>query len=257
MGIEGVAYGTVIAQYLGLIMAALLWWLYYKKLNKYYHFNSIFNVQKMINFFKVNTDIFLRSFCMVMAFSSFIIFSTRFSDTILAVNTLLNQLFLLFSYFMDGFAYAGEALAGKYIGAKDEKMLRKAVRNIFYWGYGLTALFTVLYLFFGDALLSILTNSETILTTAENYLYWVLLVPICGFAAFLWDGIYIGATASKAMRNIVFVATAAYYITFYALHYGLKLQNDALWAALIVFLLVRGIGMYVCAKNAIYLPLKK
>lgn len=252
MGITGVAYGTVFAQYLGLSTAILLWAIYYRKLLKFFSVQNIFDLPKIINFFKVNGDIFLRSFCMVMVFCSFTAYSSKYGDTILAVNTLLNQLFLLFSYIMDGFAYAAEALTGRYIGAKDQRSLQKMIRTLFKWGWILTALFTVLYIFFDDQLLSILTDSKTVLSAAKEYLYWIILIPICGFGAFLWDGIYIGATASKAMRNIVFIGTIGYFGTYYLLIYCFSLGNHALWASLIVFLLIRGLGMRFSATRTIF-----
>lgn len=250
MDFKGIAMGTVVAEYIGLILAILFWIYYYGKLKKYIVWKEIFVKSKLLQFFKVNGNIFLRTFCLVIVFTSFTTFSTKSGDTILAVNTLLLQLFTLFSYIMDGFAYAAESLTGKFIGAKNNNGLKQSIKYIFRWGWGLTALFTVLYFFWGDQLLALLTNSKEVLTAAKQFYVWVLLVPICGFGAFLWDGIYIGATASRAMRDAIFIATFGYFAIYYLLEPFYA--NNALWIALLLFLLVRGLGMKYFAKKVIY-----
>lgn len=247
---KGIALGTVVAEYIGLTLAILFWIFYYGKLKKYVVWKEIFIKEKLLQFFKVNGNIFLRTFCLVIVFTSFTTFSTKSGDTILAVNTLLLQLFTLFSYIMDGFAYAAESLTGKFIGAKNNNGLKLSIKYIFRWGWGLTALFTVLYFFWGDQLLALLTNSKEVLTAAKQFYVWVLLVPICGFGAFLWDGIYIGATASRAMRDAIFIATFGYFAIYYLLEPFYS--NNALWIALLLFLLVRGLGMKYFSKKVIY-----
>ena len=192
----------------------------------------------MKRFFKVNGDIFLRTLCLVAVFTFIPAISASMGDKILAANTLLMQLFTLFSYIMDGFAYAGESLVGRYTGAKDEPMLRKSVRYLLRWGMIITLLFTVIYYFWGEYILAILTNDRPVIDTAMEYMTWTVLVPITGFSAFLFDGIYIGATASKSMRNIMFVATAAFFIGYYAL--APRMGNDGLWIAFLIFLTLRG-----------------
>ena len=120
-------------------------------------------------------------------------------EIILAVNTLLMQLFTLFSYVMDGFAYAGEALSGRYIGARNRKAFTDTVRHLFIWGAGLTVLFTLVYASGGNAFLALLTDDRNVITAADTYFYWALAIPAAGIAAFIWDGIFIGATATRGM----------------------------------------------------------
>jgi MATE family multidrug resistance protein len=249
MGITGVALGTVLAQYSGLLMAVILWFKQYGHFRSRIDIRGSLHIDEMKRFFKVNGDIFLRTLCLVAVFTFIPAVSASMGDKILAANTLLMQLFTLFSYIMDGFAYAGEALVGRYIGAKDEEMLRKSVQYLLRWGMIITLLFTVLYYFWGENLLGILTNDQSVISTAMEYMVWTLLVPITGFSAFLFDGIYIGATASKAMRNIMFVATAAFFLAYYLLEP--KLYNNGLWIAFLIFLTLRGGLMWLWNKKVI------
>ena len=126
-------------------------------------------------------------------------------DQILAVDALLLQFFTLFSYIMDGFAYAGESLVGRHIGARQLRHLKLAVRLLIAWGLALTVLFTGLYAAFGNQFLHIFTDKQDVIAATGEYMGWVLAIPICGFAAFLFDGIFIGATATRTMRNAMFV----------------------------------------------------
>ena len=121
------------------------------------------------------------------------------------------QLFTLFSYVMDGFAYAGEALAGRYIGAKNQTGLRSTVHHLFYWGLGLSFLFTLLYSVGGKSFLGLLTNDISVIAASDSYFYWALIIPLAGFSAFLWDGIFIGATATRQMLYSMLVASASFF----------------------------------------------
>ena len=238
MDIQGVALGTVLAQYSGFIMAVVFWFRKYGYLRTRINLRESLHLPEMKQFFKVNGDIFLRTLCLVAVFTFIPAISAHMGDSILAANTLLMQLFTIFSYIMDGFAYAGESLVGRYIGAKDQKNLRLSVKLLLRWGMIITLIFTVLYFFFGEYILMVLTNKRAVIDEAMKYITWTLLVPITGFSAFLFDGIYIGATASKSMRNIMFVATAVFFIAYYAL--APMLGNDGLWIAFLFFLTLRG-----------------
>ena len=160
-------------------------------------------------------------------------------EVVLAVNTLLMQLFTLFSYIMDGFAYAGEALAGRYIGARNRTGLHRTVCQLFYWGFGLSLAFTVLYSVAGKDFLGLLTDDISVINAADSYFYWALAIPFAGFSAFLWDGIFIGATATRQMLYSMLVASASFFGVYYAFHSFLG--NHALWLAFLVYLSLRGI----------------
>lgn len=253
-GIAGVAWGTVIAQYCGLAIAITLWFLKYGELRHDIHIRESLKLSEMVRFFKINGDIFLRTLCLIAVFTFIPYISAEMGDEVLAANTLLMQLFTLLSYIMDGFAYAGESLVGRYIGAKDSESLQKCIRRLLHWGLGLALVFTVLYATCGRGLLGILTSDQAVIDKAMEYILWTVLVPFTGFAAFIYDGIYIGATASKAMRNVMFVATGVFFAAYYALRHSLG--NDGLWIAFLLFLTFRGLLMFILEKKAITLKLE-
>lgn len=250
MQIEGVAWGTLLAQWCGLIAAIVYWLIYYKKLSHYINLKAALHLNELKYFFRVNGDIFLRSLCLVIVFTFIPIAGANMGDDILAINTLLLQYFTIFSYMMDGFAYAGESLAGKYIGAKDIASCKLAVKNIFSWGTALTIAFTLIYILWGEDLLILFTDKKDIIASAHPYYYWICLVPIAGFSAFLWDGILIGATAGKIMRNCIFIATACFFACYYALFPSM--HNHALWLALLIFLILRGVLQHYATRKYIY-----
>lgn len=239
MKVEGVALGTLVAQYDGLGMACLLWLAYYRPLRKYLRQKALFDRTEMKRFFQVNRDIFFRTLCLIAVTVFFTSTGAAYGDVVLAVNALLMQLFTLFSYFMDGFAYAGEALTGKYIGAKDNQSLRLTIRHLFKWGIALSLLFTLLYGAGGKSFLGLLTNDTSVISASEEYIYWVLAIPLAGFSAFLLDGICIGATATHLMLRSMLVASASFFLLYYGLHD--TLGNHALWMAFIVYLALRGV----------------
>ncbi len=242
MKIEGIALGTLVAEYAGLLIALALWLRYYSRLWHKLNIKQSLRLIELKKFFSLNGYIFLRTLCLVCVTSFFTSSGANRSDVILAVNTLLMQLFTLYSYFMDGFAYAAEALVGRYIGAKDEKQLRKSVSYTFRWGWMLAATFTLFYIIGGESFLSLLTNNLEVLQAAEPYSYWAMAVPLLGFAAFLWDGIFIGATAGKEMSIAMFIATTSFFLIYFALdpYFG----NHALWIAFLCYLSLRGITQY-------------
>lgn len=252
MKVEGVALGTVIAQWGGFLTALFMLKKYYTgRLKKYFiSTKAIWNRKAILSFFNVNKDIFLRTLCLIAVHFFFISAGAKQGDTELAVNTLLMQLFTLYSYFMDGFAFAGEALAGKAIGAKNRIIYDDVVRHLFIWGGAMAALFTLLYLFFGSWFMGILTNDANVISTLNIYLPWTLLFPICGIAAFIWDGIYIGATATRHMLLSMAVGMLIFFILYFTLIP--TLHNHGLWIAFIGYLATRGIMQTITRKRIIH-----
>ncbi len=240
MGIEGVALGTVVAQWSGVAMAVVIVGQYYGRFfgREILRQSGVLSWGVMRRFFRVNGDIFLRTVCLVAVFTYFTAASTRMGDTLLAVNTLMLQLFTLFSYMIDGFAYAGEALAGRYWGAGNRQLLRRAVRGLLGWGAVLAGLFTLLYAVAGSEILGLFTDSSVILEAARGYAGWAVLVPVCSFLAFLLDGILVGITATALMRNAMFAATALFFGFYFSVGQGWG--NAGLWGAFLIFLFVRG-----------------
>ena len=249
MKIEGVALGTLIAQYAGLFMALLLWLRYYGRLKIPFHWREILGWTAMHRFFQVNSDIFFRTLCLVAVTTFFTSIGARQGDVVLAVNTLLMQLFTLFSYIMDGFAYAGEAITGRYVGAQNRNGLQRMIQLLFRWGWGLSLSFTILYMIGGQGFLGLLTNDTTVIEAAGTYYYWVLAIPLAGFAAFLWDGILIGATATRLMLYSMLVASGTFFVVYY-LFYGI-MGNHALWMAFLIYLSLRGIMQWMLWCHAV------
>ena len=243
MKIEGVALGTLIAQYAGLFMASLLWLRYYGRLKIAFRWREIIGKTAMKRFFQVNSDIFFRTLCLVAVTTFFTSTGARQGDVVVAVNTLLMQLFTLFSYIMDGFAYAGEAMTGRYVGARNNTGLQRMIRLLFRWGWGLSLSFTILYMIGGQDFLGLLTNDTIVINAAGSYYYWVLAIPLAGFAAFLWDGILIGATATRLMLYSMLVASGLFFVVYY-LFYGV-MGNHALWMAFLIYLSLRGIMQWI------------
>lgn len=239
MKVEGVATGTLIAQYAGFFMAIVLYMRRYKMSGRQIVWKDVIQRQAMGRFFRVNRDIFLRTLCLVAVTMFFTSTGAAQGEIVLAVNTLLMQLFTLFSYVMDGFAYAGEALAGRYIGAQDRERLYSTVHHLFGWGCGLACMFTMLYWVGGKDFLGLLTDDSSVINTSESYFYWALAIPVAGFSAFLWDGIFIGATATRQMLYSMLVASGSFFTVYYALHH--LWGNHALWLAFLIYLSLRGI----------------
>lgn len=251
MKVEGVALGTVIAQWGGFVTALVLLKRYYLCHLKRYTVSmlEVWNAKELWAFFNVNRDIFLRTLCLIAVHFFFISAGAKQGDTELAANTLLMQLFTLYSYFMDGFAFAGEALAGKAIGAGNRQTYNEVVRHLFYWGGAMAVVFTVAYFVLGPWFMSILTSNKDVIATISIYQPWTLLFPICGMAAFIWDGIYIGATATRQMLLSMAVGMMVFFILYYI--FIPIYNNHGLWIAFIGYLATRGIMQTITRKQII------
>ena len=152
---------------------------------------------------------------MIAVYIGFTIISARFGDMMLAVSTIMMKLLMVFSYFTDGFAYAGEALTGRFIGEKSRDGILSTVRQTFVWSLGVTVLFFLVYGVGGVPLLRLMTSDASVVEAGRTYLPWLLLMPVIGCPAFTWDGIFMGATASKDLRN----STAWCVVGFFAVWY--------------------------------------
>lgn len=249
MKVEGVALGTLIAQYAGVIMAYLLCISHYHPFRQQVQRMQLFERNAMKRFFLVNRDIFLRTLCLVAVTVFFTSTGATYGDVVLAVNTLLMQLFTLFSYIMDGFAYAGEALSGKYTGSNDKIRLHQTVRNLFGWGSTMALLFTLTYLWGGQNFLQLLTNNTEVIAASGTYLLWTVAIPFCGFSAFILDGICIGTTSTRIMLKSMATASALFFGVYF-LCSG-SWGNHALWMAFLVYLAVRGLMQGYLLRNKI------
>jgi MATE family multidrug resistance protein len=235
LGIAGVAAGSLIAQWVG--FAAGFLFLSRYKLTKI-SLKAMLRWQELRRFFSINLDVMLRTACMIAVTLWFTRAGSLQGPLILAVNTLLMQLFLLFSYMMDGFAFAAEALVGRYVGASDRNNVTLCIKMVFRWGIACAMLFTLLYLVGGEQFLALLSNVPAVISASKSYYLWAAVIPFAGFAAFVWDGVFIGATMTRGLLLTMFGAMLTFFITYFVLKPWLG--NHALWLAFNLYLIMRG-----------------
>lgn len=248
---DGVALGTVMAQYSGLLVALILFIKTYRKYLKYLSISSLFDLTKLKTFFRVNTDIFIRTLTLVFVFSFFTAESATYGDEILAANTILLQLWVILAYSVDGFAFAAESLVGKFIGAKDKQMLTLSIKYIFAWGVGFGSLLTLVYSFWGKEIILIYTSNSEVINIAVSFLIWAVISQTINSVSFIWDGIYIGATATSSMRDAMLVSG---FLIFFPVYFLLESSfgNDALWLSLVLFMIARAIFLTILSKKHIF-----
>lgn len=255
MKIEGVAAGTLVAQWSGLLLGLVLMGRRLKTLPAGSAGADAGDVLSWRKFFRVNRDIFLRTLCLVSVNLCFTSAGARQGDMVLAVNTLLLTFYTLLSYVMDGFAFAGEALAGKAYGAGDRAQLRLLVRRLLrHWGGLMGVLFMLTYIFLGRPFLGVLTDNGEVIAAAGDYLFWVWLIPVAGIAAFIYDGVFIGMTATRGMLLSAATSTAAFFLVLLLGQWGHRLchevpVNHVLWFAFMVYLAMRGAMQQVYLKR--------
>lgn len=251
LGFAGIAWGTVIAQYSGLILSVVLFAMYYGKLFHYFNLKESLHVEDMKAFFKMNGNLFIRSLCFMLIYSGFTALAAKYGDIELAVSSIMMKLLMLFSYFIDGFAYAGEALTGKYIGAKERPSLVKAVKLLFVWSAIIGVFSTLAYAFAGEWMVKLMTTDPQVIQGTQPYLFWLVLMPVISCAAFMWDGIYIGATASIPIRNSMIWACVAFYLVYFIFR-GAEQSIQVLWYAYFAHLVARTIYLSALAKKYVF-----
>ena len=230
MGALGVALGTVVAQLTGLCLAIVL------LLSKYRHvwhglslWQLAKDMQGMRSLITLNANLFVRSLCFMIVYVGFTALSSKYGDTDLAVCSILMKLFMLVSYFVDGFAYAGEALVGKYIGeAKSHASspyrlspLASIVRLLFLWSLGVGAVFTVLFALSYMPMYRMMTSDSEVLARLTDFVGWLIAMPIVSTLAFMWDGVFTGATAGKHIRNAMIWAAVGFVVGYVASYHFL------------------------------------
>lgn len=243
LGITGVAWGTFIAQYSGLVLAVLIMVFKYGIV----HIGLRETIEAMQEpetkrMMALNGDLFIRSLCFMVVYVGFTSIASKYGDTELAVSSILMKLFMLFSYFVDGFAYAGEALVGKAFGEAKEVSgerleVRGVVRKLFNWSIGVGLIFTVIYAIWGRESIELMTNDAEVLNASLSYIGWLIAMPIVSTLAFMWDGIYVGATAGKEIRNAMIWAAVAFVVAYAGCFTWLGIQ--ALYIAYFAHLIAR------------------
>ena len=252
MGIVGVAYASVVAQWSGVLLASVLLIINFRHTLTNVKRQDVFDKNAIRRFFAVNSDIIIRTFCIVVVYTFFTAISSRMDEQILAINTLLMQLFTLFSYMSDGFAYAAESLTGRFTGARDAVSLRKCVKLCMAWTVGIALLFVVVYLGWWRDILGIFVdkaqaNAQLLIESAGAYIGWIIAIPVACSVPFLLDGVMVGATQTRIMRNAMLLATIAFFVLFYGLHP--IIGNNALWLAFTAYMVLRGVLQYTMTRR--------
>ena len=239
-GVEGVAYATLIAEWSGLFFGL---WLARKGFKNGYwkNWSQIFDRARLTKMAKVNSDILIRSVLLEIAFVSFLFLGSSFDDATLAANQVLIQFLNITAYAMDGFAFAAEALVGKALGAKNRLIFRRSAVMTSQWGFGSVVVMALAFYVFGNTIINVMTTAEDVRAVSYEYLPWMVLAPLVGAAAWMLDGIFIGATRTADMRNMMFISFCVYLIALALLlpKYG----NHGLWASLIIFSIARGVTL--------------
>lgn len=237
LGPIGVAYGTLVAQYSGLVLAVMILWLKYHLQSTRAELRAALRWDRMRRLMQLNGNLFIRSLCFMVVYVGFTSLASKYGDTELAVSAILMKLFMLFSYFVDGFAFAGEALVGRYIGERAPQMTRRAVRLLFNWSLGVGLIFTAVYALWGDDCIRLITTDMMVIDGARPYMVWLIAMPIVSTLAFMWDGVYVGATAGIQIRNSMIWAAVAFVGAYLACYRWIGVQ--AIYVAYFAHLLAR------------------
>ncbi len=238
MGIAGIAWGTVVAQWSTLALAAIIYLVRYKRLMPKIEWHRVIEREPVMRLMTVNRDIFLRTFCLIIVFTSFTAYSARYGDIALAANSLMMQIFTFFSYLIDGLAFAGESITGRLVGAKDAERLKRSIDSLTIAGFATAIVFTIAFAIGWHGIFSLFGTSEAALQYAGEHIGWGIAVPIVCFYAFVADGIMVGATRSKAMRDTMAAATVMFFIVYLGLRNFMGV--NALWLAFLTYMAARG-----------------
>lgn len=256
MTVDGVAWGTVIAQYAGLALALMLFFSRYGRRHLHLGRDALLAVESLKRFFSVSRDIFIRTVTLLFTYAFFTIQSAALGDEILAINTILLQLWYIMAYGVDGFAYAAESLTGKYTGARNLPKLKQATRLLIAWGMGLGATFSLLYALVDVHLLRIFTDNPELIALGLMYFGWTVAAPLINSFCFLLDGIFIGATATGPMRNSMLISTLFVFLPVFYISID-HLGNHALWLAMLSYMFARGFTLLWHLPRKIFAPLQK
>ena len=241
MGVEGVAIGTVAAQYIAVTAGAVLALRELSGRTGQWSWVTVAVREKIRRMVAVNTDIMLRTLCLIFSFAWFTAQGAKSGDTVLAANAVLFNMFFLVGYMLDGYATAAESLVGQAAGARSLDRFRNTVRIATLWAVICTGVMAAGIWVCGGWGIDLLTVNEDVRATAREYLIWAALAPVMGIACFLYDGIFIGATRTADMRNMMFISTAIYLAAWYWL--AGAFGNHGLWASLMVFFAARGLTL--------------
>tara|TARA_Y100001934_G_scaffold37998_1_gene44242 strand:+ start:2288 stop:3589 length:1302 start_codon:yes stop_codon:yes gene_type:complete len=236
-GVQGVAIATVIAEVSALILGLLICYDRFKD-KSWPTLRIVFSIARLKNMLSTNLDILLRSIILEVIFVSFLLYGGKFGDVKLAANQVLLQFLHIAAHGLDGFALAAETLVGQAFGKKDRSILRKSIIVSSKLAFLLSCIMAISFLLFGSSLIDLMTTAENVRLEAKSYIIFITLVPILGVSAYMLDGIFIGATKTKDMRNMMFITLIFYVIALLLL--VPYFQNTGLWSALLISFIVRG-----------------
>jgi len=239
-GLEGVAWGTVFGEAIGFAIGIAVLTTRFGRRGPMRP-GAMRDLAKLKAMLTLNRDIMIRSFALLAAFALLARQGAQLGTVTLAANAVLMNFFLASSYFLDGFATAAEQLAGRAVGARYRPAFDRAVRLTAIWGFALSGLLSLVVLSFGDHLIALVTTAPEVRDLASTYLPWAALTSVTAVLAFLMDGVFIGATWSRDMRNMMLLSLALYVAALFA--FAPFLGNHGLWAALHVFLAMRGLSL--------------
>ena len=263
MGAMGVAYGTVVAQLTGLLLALILCLVKYRTIvQEVWKILSdkairLLGDQEMKRFMSLNGNLFIRSLCFMVVYVGFTSLASKYGDVELAVSTIMMKLFMLFSYFVDGFAYAGEALVGKEFGYRKSDIgnrvssISRVVRLLFAWSLGVGVLFTIIFAVWSGDFYRAMTSDTTVLSRLADYTGWLIAMPIVSTLAFMWDGVYAGATAGKQIRNAMIYAASGFVLCYVTTYWCLGIQG--LYIAYFAHLVARVLYLTLAWKKVLVL----
>ena len=252
MKVDGVALASVFAEYSGLVVGATFAISELRQRSGHWPIPRLVNVSAYKAFIAVNAHLFIRTMALIFTIGFVTAQGARLGGLILAANAVLMNFQNLTSFGLDGVAHAAEALVGKAIGQKRREALEEAVRLTLRWSLFFAIGFTVLYLVTGRLIIGVLTNLPEVREAAGRYLPWMIASPLVSVWCFLYDGVFVGATRARAMRDIMLVSTLAIFLP--AWYFLQPLGNDGLWLAFLVFMASRGIGMHIAYRRSV-LPL--
>ncbi len=245
--VQGAAGASVLSDYIGMLFGFCCVFRVWQQM-QLPQLKTLFSAlgNHIGRFVALNRDIFLRSLCLQLAYSFMTFRGASFGDDVVAANAILMSLVMVISYAMDGFAYAIEALVGNSVGSRDRALLFRSVIGAFFWSLLICILLTAVFACLGDYIIGFLTSIPTVQAKAMGYLPWLVAMPLASVWCYLLDGIFIGATKGREMRNGMFVSVCAFFAVFYLFaDWG----NNALWLAFICFSLVRALSLAVIAAH--------
>lgn len=255
LGIGGLAWGTLLAQYTGVAGALILFAVKYRAQLTHWSWAAFGQIKALGRFFEVNFALFLRGLILVGTLFFFLSESSHFGEMALSVNNLYRMFLMIMAFGLDGFAYAAESLTGKYIGEGDRDKVKKAAKYLFAWSLGLGVMISTLYILGGDQLLGLMTDKPEVVEAARPYLWWVVGYTLLSAIAFMWDGIYFGATASWYLLINAFLGGACFFAAYFL--FRDQWGNHALWLAMVVFVAIRAVGLSLTSGWAIFRFQKK